>query len=270
VASVDFASYGGEELAGSPVINGSANSMTGVRRGHIEWGKILNFYAALFPAAVSGISQLPATFPNLPFLYADSVSFKSTFDEDSPAGYGPPNIYNKAAVEVQYKTLSYEQVDPQSDQVISRRHSISNQVLQLPNVSLKWADTGKLITNPEFRAGKLVSTIRHEITFHKLTGVPWNTVRILQGRVNGIGFEGASPECLLFDGVDVGETVSVSSNGAWSTAYEATLVFLERNSDGVGIGWNHMLDPDTGSWRRVIRADGSGGVYLTGNFYLLY
>ena len=277
---VKFSDYGGHEYAGSPTYSGNATSRKAIRRGYISWGQIDNFFNALFPAPVTGVPQLPDTCPGSSILFVESADFEPRLgDEDVPTVAGPPVQYAYADVVIQYATCAYEAA---GDHLITRRTMAGGQMMSLPGFSMRWQDTGDLITSPEVTAAKFVGSMTHQITLHRCPSVPWSVIRSLVGTVNAATFEGVAAECLLFDSFE--EEVVVTQNG--TNASEVTLNFIERNVDGdTSITWNHLWDPATSQFRRVERAgyaaeeepgassssgDAGGGLYEIGDYSQLY
>ena len=251
-----------EEYTGSPSFAGERDKASGTRRVRLAWGSIDAYYTELFPAAVGGIPQLPALMPGSLYLRAKSVAFKPEFDEALIASYGPPNAYDYAVAVVQYETLPYGQDDPDSDQIITYRVSFDAQMYEMKNTGLKWKGTNTPIDNPDFHAAKLVNTIDHELTFHRVVTVPWATLRSLFGKVNNGAFYGAAADTLLLGGVEIQQTLSLDG----TIASQVTIVFKEKNIDGnATYGWNHMFDPDDGKWKEVETEDDKP-LYPSGDF----
>jgi len=260
------------EYTGSPVYSGDGRKLSAIRQGEIDWSDIDALYLELFPAAVGGIPQLPALCPGSSVLRVSGVKFEPLFSDAqiaSTTGTGianPINQYDCCKVTVNYKTLSYDQANPSTDQILTRRVSIGGQFMTIPNTGLKWDDGDCAdITNPDILAAKFIGTIDHEITFHRVPSIPWATLRSLIGKTNSAAFEGAAVETLLFEGVSLQQTVTAGGAEPW----QMTCKFKERNVDGNNsITWNHFFDPDPnqGKWRKVVTQNGGAKVYPTGDF----
>lgn len=256
-----------EELLGSPKFSGTAEERTATRIGLIAWSDIDAFYQELFPPPSYGIPQLPAQFPPGSGIFANSVTFEPQFEHAVPTVTSPCNGYERAKVTVEYRTVPYEQSDPQTDQILTRKSTVGGQFVTLPASGLRWGDDGSRISNPDVQAAKLIGTIEHEVTVHRAVAVPWAAIRSLCGCVNSSPWYGAAIGTVLFLGVEMTQQVNAGGSTTYSIAYK----FSERNINGVSVGWNYSFDPNTGSgiWRPVVTESGDP-VYAGGNFNLLF
>ncbi len=77
-------------------------------------------------------------------------------------------------------------------------------------------------------------------------------------------FNGAVPETLLFTGTQI----TFDFDGLGAKTYTASHRFSERNPENLGYGWNHVIDGDTGTWRKVYFDQGTTiPMYQTSNSF---
>jgi hypothetical protein len=250
----------------SPTFTGSKSELTGTRRGLIAYTDMDPLYLELFPSPVGGIPQLPALLPGSSVLYAESLAYKPQFDEANavscPTGGGQVT-YDVMEATVNYKTIPYQQNDPNADQISTRRVSVSGEVMTVPKTAIEWASDSKPIVSDEISAGKIIGSISHHLTYHRVTSVPYSTIRSLIGLVNASSFLGAAAETLLFMGADI--TEGIDSDGNFS--YQLELNFMERVINGSAtLNWNYFFRPGSG-WERA-QVKGGARIYPTGNFSL--
>lgn len=260
-----------DEYTGSPTYSGSLTEMRATRKGKIAWGDIDNLFLELFPAAVLGIPQLPALCPGSSVLYADSVNFAPLHPDGDQDYTQTPPTYTYADVEIGYKTLSYEQTDPATDQIVTRRFSIGAEFMTMKNRGIRWKGEADPIKDTEFDAGKIVPMLETIITLHRVTAAYYSSLRTaidgLIGKVNDGSFEGAAQGTLLFLGGEFQQTVTSDGTSPWQVELKFQCRLAKTGSDSVG--WNWAWDDDSGRWREYETTKGDK-VYPEGDFTTLY
>lgn len=254
-----------DEIPGSPVYAGTASELRATRVGLIPWGSIDAYYLELFPAAIAGVPQLPALCPGSSSLYAESVEFKP-YSGDTGATFvgGSPSTYDQAEVTVQYKTIPYSS---ESNQIVTRRISMSGEFLVLPNRGLQWSGTPPVpVKGEDLNAGKIIATLEHQLTFHRVPVPNYADIRALIGKVNDGAFEGAAAGTLLFLGAEFRQEVTTDGSHPW----EVDQRFMERRINGdSALGWNYFFRPDTGTWEQLETVSGDP-IYDEGDFDSLF
>jgi hypothetical protein len=91
--------------------------------------------------------------------------------------------------------------------------------------------------------------LEHHLTWHRVSGPPWDAIRASIGCVNEIEFLGAAAETLLFDGVKADrEFLGIDDRGEPQYAWRLHYVFKEKAVKQVSgsemsvetCGWNHV------------------------------
>ncbi len=257
------------EFANSPTYGGSQTELSAVRRGICAWSDITALFAQLFPASFGGFPVFPALFPGSNVLFAQHVTFQPFPNNNAIiTGVSPVNSYSWAEVEIEYKTIPYQQSST-GGSILTRRGSATGEFMTLPNLRLEWATGTKAVKNPELFAGKMIGMESWTITRHRVAN-PLNKAlfRGLRGKVNDTQFEEFPAETLLFMGADYQQTLSYQGDDSW----QVDLHFVSRNIDGeTSLGWNHFFNSEVEppAWDRL-QLKGGEKIYRTGNFNLLY
>lgn len=235
-----------EELNGWPKFEGARESRSAVRKGIIPWVSIDALFNELFPPPPAP----PGQYPGVPQLYAESLEIEPQLGEESCSTSGfNTNIYAFAIATIRYTTLPYE-----SDTLLQARYSVGAEFLRMPGRSLYWEDDDEPIKNEDVQAGKLIPMIEHSFTRYRAVSIPWTAIRANIGCVNDGIYRGVADQQLLFVGAEISWQYEQSGVQTWTLDYR----FHERNIK-VGnntYGWNHVFDPTSKTWRKVI--DGNG------------
>jgi hypothetical protein len=292
-----------EELEGSPTISFDRKGGKAKRMFAIAWNDYVEFAAEFLPSAFAagnaGIIPPAASFPDLPWLIAESVEI----EPHNPAGISgldeDPNTYpGGAKVTVNYSTSEFDQnkddkgdkngpggengsTGGQAETFVSHRISIGGEFLILPSSSLLWEQgftplaTAKNPTpvatyavTEDVHAGIIVPLIEHQITWHFVPSPPWRAIRQLMGHVNAYEFAGSPIETLLFLGVEASREITSEGTKAWSLDYKFSEKNYNPNLDANPQGWNFFLRQNTGLFERLnkklysVNDDGSPGETL--------
>lgn len=244
------------EYPTSPTFSGSGNERSAVRTGEILTSEIESLYETLFPDPEVGWPALPATYPGIDYLYADSLSTEALFDEQATS------LLSK--VSITYKSIPYQILN---NSLITWKIGGGGQFMTIPNVGLEWDDTGDAVSNNEVQAAKLVSINDFTVTLHSCMTPPWFHFNLAKGCINDVLFfnDLFFSKTLLFLGHEL--TPRVRPSGL--VVFDIDLKFQERIIDGdPDLKWDHVYDAETGAFRKVVRANGSP-LYSTYQFDLL-
>lgn len=264
-----------EEYVGSPRFSGNGAELTARSTWRVNWSDIESLYLILFPGPIAGVPQLPLLMPNSVVLRAENVDFEAEFDEALIVANDGNNHYDKAKVTIQWKTIPFNQENPSTDQILTRRISVSGEFMTIPGWGCQWEDednelssgsaaggSSVSVVNEDVQAGKVLPIIEHHLTLHRVPSVPYALIRSLIGHVNETEFEGAEPETVMFGGAELQQTITSDGSQPW----QIEMHFLEKiiRQNGEALGWNHAFDTKTGSWRRLIQKNGDD-VYPLGD-----
>lgn len=265
----------GDKLSPRILINRETRAAK--RRGHIAYSDIDALILECFPTAPAA----PGAYPGVSYLYADSLEIAPLCEEGSAVNCaGDVAVWTNADVTIGYSTLPYT-----VSERITRRYSHGAEILTMPANSVRWESqaVGEHIETEDVQAGKLIPTIEHAMTFHRVTSIPWAAIRDNIGCVNIATYESIPAECLLFLGAEVSFVFSTDGTQVWTLEYH----FSERNirwsdsteaagessasssegfiATGPPFGWNHFWRPSHKRWERVLDDDGnrmySGGTF---------
>ncbi len=253
-----------EEYPNSPMVKGNQKTRSATRRGKVNWADVDAIYAEALPSA----PFLPALFPGSNYLYVDSVDIQplgasvtghvGTCEENND-GINAPQF---GEITVTYKPLPYDSTD--------RRALTLNfgvELMTIPSSSLYWGN-GDKIQRLDLVANIRVPTTEISDTYNKIPASSYqallSAVRSNIGKVNSNNFNGAVPETLLFTGTQI----TFDFDGLGAKTYTASHRFSERNPENLGYGWNHVIDGDTGTWRKVYFDQGTTiPMYQTSNSF---
>jgi hypothetical protein len=261
-----------EELEGSPKIKMDRKGGSATRMFKIAWVDIKAFFVELFPRPLAGYP--PASWvPGYAWMRAQSAEAEP-FNSTRPGGvnvgsditysdtarvsveYGPPDM------DQEQQPVSTEGEDgggedggggdgtgPGGDEgatggekgtteqpVTLLEHSVhvGAEFLTISSLILEWEKEPKETTR-KVRAGKLVPTMEHQITWNNVQTPPWWNIRRCNGRVNDGSFLGAPVECVLFVGCDANRTITNDGKKAWTLKYK----FSEKQIEPTK-GWNYF------------------------------
>lgn len=234
----------------SPEIKLTREARTVSRRGLIAWANIDALALECYPAP----PLVYGRHPTIPYLYVDSVDIRPLHPEasiDSFSVSGGVLSHEYAEIEVTYKRLDFDQDDNGAGgtDLLTRKWSFGGEFMTIPSHSLEWEDQpGQPVQQEEISAGKIIPTIEHSITQHRVTSINWTAIRVCIGRVNLDEYEGADEQTLLFSGAEI--TFQFTNDG--TKTYTKDLRFQERRVlQGSDVfGWNHFLRSD-GDWKKL-------------------
>jgi hypothetical protein len=252
-----------DQVPGWPQYRGSMAELTATTKFIIDWDDIDPLYIELFPLAIAGVPQLPELLTGSSVLYADSVFFEplcgTTGGEFDGSAY--PSVYQNALATVDYKTKTYEH---NGSNILTRQISISGEFMTLPARALRWAGGGSdnLVTGEDLSAGKVLTSLEHSITAHRVPTPRYSAIRSLIGKVNSVAFEGAAIETLLFIGAELNQEVTAGGSMPWTVSMKFQERFINGNT---ALNWNYFLRPNTGTWERLQLVNGDP-IYNSGAF----
>lgn len=240
-------------MAGSPkrswVNTGDA---TADREVLVSWENVDTFVEELLRLETSAF---PAPYPGKPYLMVDSVEAESLVEDMMIPGTSPPQYTHGALVKIKYKIYT----------AFNLRTSIGADFITYPSSGLEWVDGGVSLGD-DVQAGVRSVNKEHTLSWKRVSRPPWNDIIFSLGKVNAGLFLGASPECLLFNGVDATRTVTVMGTSIWDLEYK----FSEKNNGDADDpkGWNHFLRPSVTpvEFQRVQLRGGGGNIYRLVNF----
>jgi len=294
-----------EELDGSPKIKSDRKGGSATRMFKIAWVDISAFFVELFPYPFSGYPAV-SWVPGYSWLLAQSAEAEP-FNNTKPGGVNVGSgitFCDIAKVTVQYAPPSEDQQQQSTsdgspagtggggdgtgpggkgggtggqkgttkEPVVLMTHElhIGAEFLTISNLLLKFESDGK-DAEPGVRAGRLVPTIEHQVTWHNVNEPPWVNIRFCAGTVNGKnGFLNAPRETVLFLGAEASRDLTDRGNKAWTLKYKFSEKDLETPR---GKGWNHFYRADKNAKvkidRLLTKPDGLP-VYQWSDFESLY
>lgn len=251
----------------SPRYSGGPTGRQATIMGVIAGTDIDALFGELFPIAISGIPQLPALLAGSSALYADNVEYEPL---GKIVSCSPLPLYEKNLVTITYKTIPYQQANPSTDQILTYAAGIGGEFMTLPKMSLRWKAGAVPVQTEDISAGKVITSIDHDITLHFVPDPPYATLRGLVGKINNATFEGGPTGTILLLGANLRQTVNSDGAQPW----EVGLKFAERIIDGdSSLTWNHFYRPDAQApddmWQELESNNGAP-IYASGNFASLY
>lgn len=270
------------ELATSPVLDISQASTTAVREAMISAANLNALIETVFPLGDFGIA-----YPGNPALRAASMHVqpyqgdkeKITAPSSSNLDISVINTVQYYRVRITYETMQATQGDdPQL--LLSHRWSIGGEYLTVESKGLEWSDGG--LVDDDVKAGILIPTIEHQITWARVPSPPFSVIRDRLGSVNnasltfntGIIF----PETLLFLGAELRRDILTNGALAWEVGYHFSerrvplATDLEPGDNGNKVGGVASGDDMVvGGWNHVFRSEDEDSARLEGKvgFYRL-
>jgi len=248
--------YGFEEIEGSPRETADLTSgWTMTREFRVPWASRITFAGEM----------VYSTYPNWPASRAMKFSI-SPETTDIGNDYSNPltglPTYAHARVVVTYEPLSSNGGTEQPDgSVLDYQRSSESEFLTIPGRALLWEDNTEPVS-PDANAAILIPKRKHVYTWSQLASPNWALMQSYEGCVNNspvtlplVGLT-CPVETLLFEGVEVGGSYSISGTTQW----DLTMTFAEKrilSYSGSSYGWNHTYRDDPPGWVRTV--DESGG-----------
>jgi hypothetical protein len=251
-----------EEMNSSPQIMANRTSQSITRELKLAWDSIGTLINECFPAP----PDVPGVHPLASFLYVEELEF-APFHPDAGEevvdfGGGAQNQYLLAKCKVKYGPLPY---DPTT--LLTRKFSVGGEVMTYPSASIRWVGEVTTISGDGISAGKILPSVDHSITFHRVVTPPYEDIRDLVGKVNESEFEDVAEECLLFLGAEMSFVFTTTGQEMWTVDYK----FQERLVQALGIqlGWNYFWREDLGIWAKLETKNGDP-IYPSGDFTPLF
>lgn len=236
-----------------------------IRTGTTDWADIDQFAVELMPISSGGAGgqNAGAALPGNSQLRVVEFSFEpygnTQITGQTAAGI---NTYSKAQWTITYERPAYSKDDAEAtadgDPVpfLSHIWSGGGEFLTLPHDNLVWFDDGGQV-NEDANAGIWVTTIEHQVTWHRVSNPPFSDIRNTLGKVNSaqVDFQTGpiAAETLLFLQPQIRREVMSSGNRAWEVNYrfsERRVVAQDQTAPG---GWNHFFrnDGSMGGFYRI-------------------
>lgn len=261
-----------EELDGSPTYKFRRDVSTASRKFKIPWSDIDTFVATVFPLSSSGFGSLAAVNGKAWFV-SEEIDIEP-FDDPHPGAGENPATYQFAVATVNYSTNpdgvraassnpaeggngqnrgdgsgpGGERGSTNNNPVewVSHELSFGAEVITIPNhaVHFDGDDPGKGVHG--VNAGLFLPTVEHRIKVIRSTTPPFSQIRSKVGKIGG-GM-GAGDGKVMFLGC---EAVDATDGKTGKTIWSLTYHFSERSID-----WRLFFDPNTGSFRRLLKRGG--------------
>lgn len=277
-----MAFLGFNELAGSPVRDITPVGQRAQRMAIIEQSLLDDLITYLFP-----LGDFGRAYPGNAALRASNMHVEPWGGEASKIAspiasnldVDAINTYAYLKVTVDYETIQADISQGDDPQLLlNHRWSIGGEFLTVEAKGLEWSDEG--LVDDDVKAGILIPTIEHQITWMRVERPPFTAMRDRLGCVNSANqnFQTGTilPETLLFLGAELHRDILTSGALAWQVGYH----FSERRvamatdlapgdhgnkvggvSGGAAMsvgGWNHFFRSEDEDSPRV---EGKSGWY---------
>lgn len=270
-----------EELEGSPTFRANDGGLTAIQKWKLEWDQIDALLEEAFPTKLPIGNKidhvLGLLFPGKDWLAATNIAIAPLKGAvpvwDASVGRNK-YVDGGAVATITYTHREGELPEPGTDEndpndtnivIASREVTIGGEFLVMPNQGLKVETvpgTFETIQNEDVRAGKLIPTVEHTLTMHRVPEIPFNSIVTIVGKVNEFQALFDAPiETLLFLGARARRDRTTRGDTMWELEYRWSqrIIATEDDIDGDGLGewatWNHYWIPDVGKWLRVWTKD---------------
>ncbi len=252
-----------EEVDGSGRLSFGVDSCSGSRKARCDGADLFATVRylmgmVLLDAQGNQVRLGADLWPGLEILQAMSVEVTpkgamgtSTWD------LGP--FYNQAELEIKYEVPPWsEDSDPNAPEDITfliQSLDYSCEILTVPTLV---GSTG----TPAAQRKKVNRNIRlplitYTMEIPKVKKPKWDKIQSYVGKVNSSAIFGGAAETVLFDGPQVGRSVTLLGDRCW----KVVMKFIYNRH-----GWNNSLNPDTLAWEAVRNATtGATAPYETAN-----
>jgi hypothetical protein len=272
-----------EELANSPVLDITPSSRVAVREAKIAAANLDALIEAVFPLGDFGIAYPGNSALRAAQLHVEPYQGnkeKITAPAAANLDIAVVNTVQYYLARITYETMEATQGDdPQL--LLSHRWSTGGEFLTADAQGLEWSDSG--LVDDDVKAGILVGTIEHHITWARVTSPPFSVIRSRMGCVNSaeLNFKTGRiyPETLLFLGAELRRDILTDGALAWEVGYH----FSERSvplgnvgedddDHGNKVGGVSTGDQMTvGGWNHFFRSEDQDRARMSGKtgFYRL-
>lgn len=219
------------------------------------WSERVTLLQSLLGGAVVNNGQItvfaPFRHPDYPWMAVTNVNVVGVPGQN---GYtiGPSGMiaYDYARLEIEFTTL-----DPQD--LGEERVDYSARIITVPNGTFGFGSgTSRAVLMSAESPPLVLPRVTLQRTFNSQPSIPSSLIFSMLGRVNNATFLGAGTAQVLFMGACSQRTFSSRGQKLWSITYS----FCCDPS-----GWNNYLNPKTGQFEALTKADGSPP-YTLGNF----
>jgi hypothetical protein len=252
-----------EETAGSPVKTDTRTTATVTVTGMIPGDMEDDFYSYVYPPDWPGAVWW---YPDRPELTVSSLRFEPFHDDQEPDTF--PSKYGKLKVTMELSTdqdifnafwLTDESFFAYGPGVVfdsriwtSWKRTTGGEFNTLPQSGLIWESDGKVPGN-NVRAGVLVATVDHHLTWKFCPAPPQENIRIALGTVNKYTFLGCPEGTLIYLGAETKYDIVNRHGRFWSLDHK----FSEKDQStdpADPMGWNFFLRPDvtTASFQKLL------------------
>lgn len=195
----------------------------------------------------------PFTHPNYDAMFVQNVNVDGHDGDtgrtvDPLDGSGVLPGYKYATLEVEFAYFDLDIGDEKID--------YSFKMIAVPNHTFKWALSGDLLLGIE-SPGLLDININFQRTKNYQATLPVATIIDILGCVNLEEWLGADPEQALYLGATSTRQFTTQGTHMWSITHSAAITQQ---------GWNTFINPDTGTFDRIIFAGSDQPVYPLTSF----
>lgn len=274
-----------DEMAGSPVRDITPVGQRATRMAKIPGSRLDELIAYVFPLAdfgraYPGNAALRAS--NMHVEPVGSDGSKIVTPTSADLDIDSINTYEWLRVTIDYETMqadTHQGDDPQL--LLSHRWAIGGEFLTVDSKGLEWSDGGSV--NEDVKAGIVIPTIEHQITWMRVERPPFDVMRDRIGTVNDalVKFKTGEiyPETLVFLGAELNRDILTSGALAWQVGYH----FSERRVKALTINdalttaaacaandgiWNETTSkcaiPEVGGWNHFYRSESAADPRVEG------
>lgn len=223
------------ELSGSPIRDITPVGQRAQRVAIIPQAQLTNLINYVFP-----LGDFGRAYPGNAALRASNMHVEPWGGDASKIDNGTPtalnaenhdfdslNTYEYLKVIVDFETMQADAAQGDDPQLLlSHRWSIGGEFLTVDSKGLEWSDGGAV--NEDVKAGIVIPTIEHQITWMRVERPPFAVMRERIGDVNDavMSFKTGeiAPETLVFLGAELNRDILTSGALAWQVSYH----FSER------------------------------------------
>jgi hypothetical protein len=201
------------------------------------------------------ILYLPPSHPRCSFIYVNEINVRP-FSETDKISFDPADgmILNQwCLLEINYKSLSFEQQDAQFQTVYTKKLEYGGEIMSIPPNSFQWNSDHKNKTDPTtIWIGHIILKLGFPMVPQDMQINEPFLYTMSQNPVNPDTFLGVQPGYALFTGATTDYTTSMAGDPTTGNVILKQARTVELAFDIRSQLWNQVFRPSTGKWENTV------------------